>query len=179
MRSTFWKSVGFWPVNFSCFWSSDGVVFRNAVFVAIWKGAKWKMTLTEFKPTFRPILELFSGFSGRFSLKGGGLGVYRILSLYIGSIPYFPTWSGPIFPHGPIFPPGAGGRGEALQSAAPAFGRVLGVSNHCVFGCLWQLSSPRLCRQSNLISNDVLHVPSKLLQKSMSNFVFKINCQKY
>ena len=39
----------------------------------IQKSAKAKMTLTEFKPTFRPILELFCVISGRFSFQGGGV----------------------------------------------------------------------------------------------------------
>ena len=48
----------------------------------------------------------FLEFPADFLYREGGLGVYRILSLYIGSSPYFPNWSGPIFPHGPIFPRG-------------------------------------------------------------------------
>ena len=38
----------------------------------IQKHAKWKMTLTEFKPTFRLFLKLFSGIFRGFSVQGGG-----------------------------------------------------------------------------------------------------------
>ena len=45
---------------------------------------------------------IFWNFRQIFFIGRGGLGGYRILSLYIGSSPYFPNWSGPIFPHGPM-----------------------------------------------------------------------------
>ena len=77
------------------------------------KSAKWKMMLTDFKPTFRPILELFSVTLGRFSLEGGlSRRLSNPLSIY-DQAPYFPEGGGPIFPHGPIFnsrSPAPGGR---------------------------------------------------------------------
>ena len=45
-----------------------GSFLETPFFVAISKNAKWKMTLTGLKPTFRPIWELFSVTFGRFSL---------------------------------------------------------------------------------------------------------------
>ena len=50
-----------------------GWVWEMALSQKIKKSAKAKMTLTEFKPTFRPIWDLFSKALGR------GLGGYRIL----------------------------------------------------------------------------------------------------
>ena len=44
--------------------------------------------------------------------------------------------------------------------------------------CLWQLSSPPLCRQSLQITVFLLHFPSKSLQKSMSEITFKNHYQK-
>ena len=55
------------------------------------------MTLTEFKPTFRPILELFSLTFARSSFQGGGSRMLsNPLSIY-DQASYFPEGSGPIF----------------------------------------------------------------------------------
>ena len=56
------------------------------------------MTLTEFKPTLRLILKLFSRISGGFSVQGGGSRrLSNPLSIY-DQAPYFPfKGSGPIF----------------------------------------------------------------------------------
>ena len=56
-----------------------GRVWEMALSQKIQKSAKTKMTLTEFKPTLRLILKLFSRISGGFSVQEGGLGGYRIL----------------------------------------------------------------------------------------------------
>ena len=56
-----------------------GRVWEIALSHKIQKSARWKMTLTEFKPTLRLILKLFSMIFGGFSVQGGGLGGYRIL----------------------------------------------------------------------------------------------------
>ena len=49
-----------------------GWVWEMALSQRIQKSAKAKMTLTEFKPTFRLIWELFSVTFGKFSFQGGG-----------------------------------------------------------------------------------------------------------
>ena len=50
-----------------------GAFWEMALLKKIQKSAKWKMTLAEFKPTLRPVLELFAVIFARFSLEGGGV----------------------------------------------------------------------------------------------------------
>ena len=74
-----------------------GRVWEIALSHKIQKSARWKMTLTEFKPTLRLILKLFSIIFGRFSVQGGGSRrLSNPLSIYDPD-PYFPEGSGPIF----------------------------------------------------------------------------------
>ena len=75
------------------------------------KSAKAKVMLTEIKPTLRLILELVSQISGRFSVRGGGLGGYQILFLYRIHPPIFPIgW--PYFSTWPYFSNWVGGMGR-------------------------------------------------------------------
>ena len=89
------------------------------------------MTLRGCRPTFRPILELFSVTFGKFSLEGGILGGYRILSLslyiyiYMMQFPIFPLKGVALFSTWPYFQLPITRLAAAILPCARVWGRVV------------------------------------------------------
>ena len=71
-----------------------------------------------------------------------------------------------------------GTRRRQRRSAAPALGRVLGVSNCVSLAVFDSLAAPASAASPCVFSIFLVHFPSKSLQKSMSKICCKFHCPK-
>ena len=137
------------------------------------------MTLTELKPTFRPILELFSVTFGRFSLEGGGSRrLSNPLSIY-DQAPYFPfKGSGPIFHTALFFHWGLAAEAKPYNPPPLPSAGCWACQITVSLAVFDSLAAPASAASPCGITVFLLHFPSKSFQKSMSEICFKFHCQK-